>query len=60
VLKIFFIKVCIYNFSINVFIKEKSKLCFGDRVAILNDFFYQTGGSTKEKILLASERMIRW
>jgi hypothetical protein len=25
--------------------KEKSKLCFGDRVVILNDFFYQTGGS---------------
>jgi hypothetical protein len=24
---------------------EKSKLCFGDRVVVLNDFFYQTEGS---------------
>jgi hypothetical protein len=24
---------------------EKSKLCFGDRVVVLNDFFYRTGGS---------------
>jgi hypothetical protein len=24
---------------------EKSKLCFGDRVVVLNDFFYQTRGS---------------
>jgi hypothetical protein len=26
--------------------KKKSKLYFGDCVAILNDFIYQTGGST--------------
>jgi hypothetical protein len=26
--------------------KNKSKLYFGDRVAVLNDFIYQTGGST--------------
>jgi hypothetical protein len=26
--------------------KKKSKLYFGDRVAVLNDFIYQTGGST--------------
>jgi hypothetical protein len=25
--------------------KKKSKLYFGDRVAVLNDFIYQTGGS---------------
>jgi hypothetical protein len=25
---------------------KKSKLYFGDRVAVLNDFIYQTGGST--------------
>jgi hypothetical protein len=24
---------------------NKSKLCFGDRVVVLNDFIYQTGGS---------------
>jgi hypothetical protein len=24
---------------------KKSKLYFGDRVAVLNDFIYQTGGS---------------
>jgi hypothetical protein len=29
----------IYHFSINIFYKNKrSKLCFGDRVAVLNDF----------------------
>jgi hypothetical protein len=28
--------------------KKKSKLYFGDRVAVLNDFIYQTGGSTNE------------
>jgi hypothetical protein len=26
--------------------KKKLKLYFGDRVAVLNDFIYQTGGST--------------
>jgi hypothetical protein len=26
--------------------KNKSKLYFGDRVAVINDFSYQTGGST--------------
>jgi hypothetical protein len=26
--------------------KKKSKLYFGDRVTVLNDFIYQTGGST--------------
>jgi hypothetical protein len=25
--------------------KKKSKLYFGDRVAVLNDFVYRTGGS---------------
>jgi hypothetical protein len=27
------------------FSKKKSKLYFGDRVAVLNDFIYQTGGN---------------
>jgi hypothetical protein len=35
-----------YNFLINIFIEKKSKLCFEDCVAVLNDFFYQNGGST--------------
>jgi hypothetical protein len=25
---------------------KKSKLYFGDRITVLNDFIYQTGGST--------------
>jgi hypothetical protein len=29
---------------------RKSKLRFGDRVAVLNVFLYQTGGSTRLKI----------
>jgi hypothetical protein len=38
VLKITFIRIYLYNFTINIFyIKEKSKLYFGDRVAVLND-----------------------
>jgi hypothetical protein len=30
--------------------KKKSKLYFGDRVAVLNDFIYQTGGSINTKL----------
>ena len=47
VLKNTFIKVYVYHFSINIFFKKnkRSKLCFGDRVAVLNDFLYQYGGS---------------
>ena len=37
-LKNTFIKIYIYHFSTNIFIKKWSKLCFGDRVAILNVF----------------------
>jgi hypothetical protein len=49
VLKNTFIKVYIYHFSINIFYrKKKLKLCFGDRVAVLNDFLYEYGGSTPE------------
>jgi hypothetical protein len=41
VLKNTFIKVHIYYFLINIFYKNKeSKLGFGDRVIVLNDFFY--------------------
>ncbi len=41
VLKNNFIKVYIYHFLINIFYRnKKSKLCFGDRVAVLNDFLY--------------------
>ena len=46
VLKNIFIKVYIYHFSINIFIEiRRSKLYFGDRVAVLNDFLYKYGGS---------------
>ena len=35
------------NTFIKVYIKvnKKSKLCFGDRVDVLNDFFYKYGGN---------------
>jgi hypothetical protein len=47
VLKSTFIKTYIYHFPINIFYKNnKSKLCFGDRVAVQNDLNYQYGGST--------------
>jgi hypothetical protein len=47
VLKTIFIKKYTYIFFQYFFYKrDKSKLCIGDSVAILNDFFYQTGGST--------------
>jgi adenine/guanine phosphoribosyltransferase-like PRPP-binding protein len=37
----------------NYFYKNsKSKLYFGDRVAVLNDFIYQTGGSTTTQVEL--------
>jgi hypothetical protein len=32
-------------FNKHFYKKKKSKLYFGDRVAVLNDFIYQTGGS---------------
>jgi len=38
-LKNTFIKVYLYYFFLNIFYKNKiSKLCFGDHVAVLNDF----------------------
>ena len=46
ILKNTFIKVYIYHFSINIYRNKKSKLCFGDRVNVLNDFFNEYGGST--------------
>jgi hypothetical protein len=46
VLRNTFIKVYICKFLINAFIKnKKSKLYFGDRVVVLNDLFYEYGGS---------------
>ena len=49
VLKNTFINVYISRFSINIFIIIRgSKLCFGDRVVVLNDFFYQHGGSISD------------
>jgi hypothetical protein len=39
-----FIRVC-YFFNKHFYKNKKSKLYFGDRVAILNDFIYQTRGS---------------
>ena len=48
VLKNTFIKIYVYYFSIIFFKKSKrSKLCFGYRVAVLNDFLYQHRGSTE-------------
>jgi hypothetical protein len=44
-----FIKVYIFRFSINIFIKnKKSDLCFGDRVAVLNVKFFEYGESIQE------------
>jgi len=46
VLKNNFLKVYIYHFLINIFIKnKKSKLDFGDCGVVLNDFFYKYEGS---------------
>jgi len=43
VLKNTFIKVYIYHFSINIFIKNMElKLSFEDLVVVLNDFLYMT------------------
>ena len=54
VLKNIFIKNYVYHFFINIFFKrERSNLCFGDRVAVLNDFLYQYGGSTNEPVILS-------
>ena len=46
VLKNTFIKIYKSHFSINIFIITRGQSCFGDRVIVLNDFFYQHGGST--------------
>jgi hypothetical protein len=35
---------------------KKLKLYFGDRVAVLNDFIYQTGGSIPAAILPCASR----
>ena len=49
VLKNTFIKIYIYHFSIDIFIKnKKSKLCFGDRAVVQNDFF--SSNFIKQKI----------
>jgi len=46
VLKNTFIKIYIYHFLINIFIKNKeSKLNFGNHVIVLDDFLYGYGGS---------------
>jgi len=46
ILKNTFIKIYIYQILINIFIKiKKSKLGFGDLVAVLNDFIYGYRGS---------------
>jgi hypothetical protein len=37
--------------------KKKSKLYFGDRVAVLNDFIYQTGGSRVNIYLVLASRI---
>jgi hypothetical protein len=46
ILQIVVIKVYICHFLINIFYKnKKSKLYFEDRVAVLDDMFYEYGGS---------------
>ena len=46
ILKNTFIKIYIYHFSTNLFIKNKqSKLCFEDRVTVLNVIYLLYGGS---------------
>jgi len=51
VLKNTFIKVYMYHFFDKYFYKNKeSKLGFGDRVVVLNDFLYGYGGSTRISI----------
>jgi hypothetical protein len=39
---------------------KKSKLYFGDRVAVLNDFIYQTGGSTPILIGFSNQPAGQW
>ena len=52
VLKNTFIKIYIYHFLINIFIKnKKSELYFGDCVAVQNDLNYQYGGSIKYYVI---------
>ena len=41
-----FIKIYIYHFLINIFIKnKKSKSSFGDHVIVFSEFLYGYGGS---------------
>jgi hypothetical protein len=37
--------VCVLVYNKKIHKNKKSKLYFGDRVAVLNNFIYQTGGS---------------
>jgi hypothetical protein len=41
-----FIKVVILVLNKYFYKNKKSKLCIGDRVAVLNNMFYEYGGST--------------
>jgi hypothetical protein len=39
---------------------NKSKLYFGDRVAVLNDFIYQTGGSSYLPLVVNEPVGVKW
>jgi len=53
-----FIKIYIYHFSINIFIKTRSqKLYFGDRVAVQTNFIFEYGGSMH---VLGSDEIIKY
>jgi hypothetical protein len=43
-------------FNNYIYKNKKSKLYFGDRVTVLNDFFYQTGGSIYFAFVLSTKK----
>jgi hypothetical protein len=45
--KYFHKSIHMFVFNKYFYKNKKSRLYFGDRVAVLNDLIYQTGGSTK-------------
>jgi hypothetical protein len=56
-------------FNKSFYKNKKSKLYFGDRVAVLNDFIYQTGESMKEggfflhesfRLTFGPARLLEW
>jgi hypothetical protein len=54
-----FTKVYVHMFIFNKYFRKnkKSKLYFGNRVAVLNAFIYQTGGSTFIFLILLAKKI---